>query len=111
MLRTDGAIGRARVASLRDEAANAREAATALEVLADETETRLVPVQARMGRRVWTGEAAETARAGMSAARQDLLAAASQLREVAHDLRVSAATLDWRAEDLMAGDRLGRVVE
>ena len=92
----------ARAAALRAEAEHVREVAHDLEELADQAEGRLASVQARMGPQVWAGQAAQVAMHATATARADLVAAASQLREVAHDLRVGAATMDWRAGDLLA---------
>lgn len=103
-----GPAGR-RAHALRAQAQHARAVARDLVALADAAETRLAPVEARMGPGVWAGEAARVAGDGVTLARADLAMAASQLREVAHDLRVTAATLEWRASDLLTGEALTAV--
>jgi hypothetical protein len=90
--------GRAR--SLQRDADRSLEVAAELDRVADEVADRLRPVIARMGPGVWAGDAADHATEAAHAARDDLLVAATSLREVAQDLRVQAATLAWRAEQL-----------
>lgn len=93
---------RRRAQQVGERAERARAAAVSLEEVADEVERRLAPVLARMGPGVWEGRAARQAGTAARDAREDLVVAADALREVARELRMSAATLTWRAEDLLA---------
>lgn len=97
------AIARRRAAEVAEQAVRAREVAAALEEVAADVERALAPVLARMGPEVWAGRAARAAATATHDAREDLAVAARSLRDVARDLRLTAATLSWRADELLAG--------
>ena len=97
-----GSSGHVRARALQRDAGQSLEVAAELDRVADEVADRLRPVLARMGPGIWTGGAADHATHAAHAARDDLVVAATSLREVAQDLRVRAATLAWRAEQLAA---------
>lgn len=96
-------LGARRGARLLEEADHLRSVATGLAGVADDVERRLDPVVEGLGPPTWTGRAAAVAAEAGEAARADLWVAAGSLRDVARELHLAAAALEWRADAATGG--------
>lgn len=99
---TEGLAAR-RGARLLEEAGRLRSVAAGLAGVADDVERRLDPVVEDVGPPIWTGRAAAVAAEAGEAARADLWVAAGSLRDVARELDLAAAALEWRADGVPGG--------